>query len=194
MLTYMKHITQKQGGKTRRCGVALAAGLLALFAQTASAQQTTPAPAAPSATSTPRPATVAASTNSASSRSRSIDDILKLADASLSKDVLLSFVASSSTFYNLSAADIIALKEHGVADDVITALLKRDGEVKNSVAAARGTTAAPAIVRRLSTDGYLDPESYDFWFYHYAYPRALSESYRMLAPYDPALNHRSSLS
>lgn len=152
---------------------------LGLFAQTVSGQQATAPSAAPSASVTARP-----------NPARPIDEILKLAEASVSKEVMLSFVASSATFYNLSAADVIALKEKGVVDEVITALLKRDAEVKSSVAQARGTTAAPSIVRRLATEGQLDPESYDFWFYHYAYPRALSESYRMLAPYDPALVRR----
>ena len=103
---------------------------------------------------------------------------------------MLSFVASSTKFFNLSATDIITLKEKGVADEVLSALLKRDADMKTSVAQSYATTAAPAIVRRLSTEGAIDPESYDFWFYHYAYPRALSESYRMLAPYDPALARR----
>lgn len=162
---------------------------LGLFAQSVQAQQsTTPAPSAASAAS---PSAAATATTPPASRSRSLDDILKLADASVSKELMLTFVESSSGFYNLTASDIITLKEKKVADEVITALLKRDAEVKTSVAQVRGTTAAPAIVRRLSTEGTVDPESYDFWFYHYAYPRALSESYRMLAPYDPMLARRS---
>jgi hypothetical protein len=122
---------------------------------------------------------------SAATYSPSIQEMLKLADAKVSTDVLKSFVEHSTIGCQPSAAEIVALKEHGVADDVITALMNRGAQVQAQTNASRTRVAVPTIVRDLSTGGYLDPESYDFWYYHYAYPRALSDSYRTLPPYYP---------
>ena len=128
----------------------------------------------------------------ASAYSPGIEDILKMARAHVSKEVIMAFIKHSTTAYQPTSSEIIALKEQGVADEVITALLERGAEAKARVNRFKGAVAAPAIVRDLSTPGNLDPESYEFWFYHYAYPRALSYSYRTLPSYYP--NYRSGLS
>ena len=171
-----------------------AAGLLAgPLLLCATAQDNKTAAPAPNQATKSAPATVAANAKeksnlgeepAAAPLSPEIQQILKMADAGVSKPVVLAFIERSSTAYQPTADDLIALKKHGIADEVTTALLRRGAQVKAQTEEIRGTPIAPAIVSRLSTGGYLDPESYEFWQYHYAYPRALAYSYRTLAPYD----------
>jgi hypothetical protein len=119
-----------------------------------------------------------------------VEELLKLADKGVSKEVMKALVESSSSPYTPTAADIIALKERGVADEVVTAMFKRAPATTAPTAPPNLGVAVPAVVRELSSGGQLDPESYDFWYYHYAYPRALSSSYRTLAPYQPGYSYR----
>jgi hypothetical protein len=132
----------------------------------------------------------AAEKPSVTTNSPGIAEILKMAQAGVSKDVMKAYVERSSIAYDPSPEELIALKERLVADEIVTALLKRGAEVRAQTPTNR-PVAAPAIVRDLSTGGYLDPDSYDFWWYHYAYPRALSYSYRTLYPYQlwPGYNY-----
>ncbi len=113
-----------------------------------------------------------------------VKELLKLADAGVSKDVMKGYLQGSAIAYEPKADDLVALKQRGVADDVTTALLKRAIETRKQ-ADAQSSPAMPDIVRRSTTGGQIDPESYDFWYLHYAYPRALSYSYKTLAPYQP---------
>ncbi|MBM3877167.1 MAG: hypothetical protein FJ386_10650 [Verrucomicrobia bacterium] len=119
-------------------------------------------------------------------QSRHVTDMVKLAEAKVSKDVMLSFLETSPTPVQPGADDVILMKSRGVPDEVVTAMLARGAKVRAEAAQARREVAGPAIVRDLSTRGNLDPESYDFFFYHYLYPRALTYSYKSLAPYSPA--------
>lgn len=146
-----------------------------------------PAGAVPSA----RPSTQTTATDSAGDQaerspapySAGIQEIVNLADAGVSGDVIKAFIERSAVKYDPTAADLIALKKRGVGDEVLTALLKRSASPKTRSRPAGGAVAAPAIVRDFSTGGRLDPESYEFWYYHYAYPRALASSYQTLSPY-----------
>ena len=124
----------------------------------------------------------AAAKTSIATNSPGIAEILKMAEAGVSKDVIKAYVERSSIAYDPSPEELIALKERRVPDEIVTVLLKRGAEVKAQISPANRPVAVPTIVRDLSTGGYLDPDSYDFWWYHYAYPRALSYSYRTLYP------------
>ena len=160
---------------------------LALFGRPSEARQT-------KSSTTAKDADVAkpdAQDSAKATHSRGVEDVMKLADAKVSKEVMLSFVETSSVAYQPSAGEVIAMKSRGVPDEVITAMLKQGAKVKAQVAQARREVAGPAIVRDLSTRGNLDPENYDFFFYHYLYPRALSYSYKTLAPYSPAYSPRN---
>lgn len=116
-----------------------------------------------------------------------IHEIIRLAEAGVSAQIIKAFIERSSVAYEPTATELITLKQRGVPDEVTAALLKRGAELKptrQSTHSTQKNVVAPAIVRDLSTSGRLDPESYEFWLYHYAYPRALSQSYRTLAtPY-----------
>jgi hypothetical protein len=53
---------------------------------------------------------------------------LRLLDAGVNKDIVKSYIQNSSLGFELSAEDIIALNERGVAPDLIVAMVTRSGE------------------------------------------------------------------
>lgn len=118
------------------------------------------------------------------------EEVVAMSEAGVSKELLIKFVESSAKVAQPTGADIIAMKARGLNDEVIVTLMAR-GAAQAREAQARNTVAAPAIVRQLSTDGKLDPESYEFFWYHHAYPRALASSYQTLAPYSPSYYQRN---
>jgi len=124
-----------------------------------------------------------------------IDEILKMVQAGVSKDVIKTFIENSPVAYNLSASDLIALKESGVTDDLTTALMKRGSVVRtqaNQAASDPRSTEprASASGTPLQRDrrGHLDPEGYDYFWYYYLYPRTLASAnqrfYSSGAPFD----------
>src|SRR5690242_15938380 len=57
-------------------------------------------------------------------------EVLKLADAKVSNEVIEAYIRNSSFAYNPTAGEIIALRHHGVSDSVITTMLNRGGELR----------------------------------------------------------------
>lgn len=114
--------------------------------------------------------------------SPTVQDILKMSDAGVSSGVILAFVQASRTSYAPTSADLIALKQHNVPDEVTSALMKRGSEVEAQKVIVKRDPVAPTVVKQLSSGTDFDPESYEFWQNHYAYPRALTYSYRTLSP------------
>jgi hypothetical protein len=119
-----------------------------------------------------------------------VSDVLKMLDAGVSKDVLKAYVENSTVAYNLTSADIIALKEHGVTDDITVILLKRSAESRAQVAQAasnpNSSTNVPVRVVRYMNSANVDPESEDYFQYYYLYPRTLAYSYQTLGyPFGP---------
>src|SRR5262249_44112042 len=54
--------------------------------------------------------------------SAGVSDVLKMVDAKVDAGVIKAYIQNSSTAYNPSANEIVALKQHGVSDDVLTAM------------------------------------------------------------------------
>jgi hypothetical protein len=74
-----------------------------------------------------------------------VAEILKLSRAKVGEETILTFITSSAKTYNLSAADIVYLKEQGVSDAVLTAMLQQSQKpAKTEVAPAPPPQAAPA--------------------------------------------------
>lgn len=112
-----------------------------------------------------------------------IDEILKMVEAGVSKDVIKTFIENSPVPYNLSASDLIALKSRGVTDDLTTALMKRGAVMRTQAnqAVADPTSTEPrasASGTSLQRErrGHLDPEGYDYFWYYYLYPRTLASA------------------
>ena len=67
-------------------------------------------------------------------------------DAKVDAEVIKSYVKNSPTAYNPSVTEIIALKDHGVAPEVLTAMLQRGAEVRaQSMQAAQAAPNAAAL-------------------------------------------------
>jgi hypothetical protein len=114
--------------------------------------------------------------------SPAVQDILKMSDAGVSAGIIVSFIQNTRISYVATAPDLIELKRHNVPDEVTSALMQRGAEIEAQTAKIKQVAVTPTVVRQLSRGTYADPESYDFWYKHYAYPRALSYSYRNLGP------------
>jgi hypothetical protein len=106
-----------------------------------------------------------------------------MADAGVSPEVLKVYVESSAVMKRPTGADIVALKEHKVSDEVTTLLIKRGTEAEKSIAEARNNAVARLVSSRRTASGGLDPESYEFFQYYYLQPRAMASAYERLAPY-----------
>src|SRR5882672_5354433 len=61
--------------------------------------------------------------------STSIEEIIKLLDAKASPPVIKAFIQNALMAYNPTAAELIALKEHGAEADILVALLQRGAEL-----------------------------------------------------------------
>jgi hypothetical protein len=165
-----------------------------LFAVAQAQEANTNTPASTSATASVSPPATAATTEGAakptppaSPYSPGVGELLKLAEAKVSKEVMLKFVATSDLVVYPTAGELVAMKKQDVPDEVIVAFMDRGAAL---IKESRGIEqdrriAVPSIVSALSTEGEMDPDSYEFWWYHYAYPRALSFSYKTLTPYLP---------
>jgi hypothetical protein len=70
-----------------------------------------------------------------------VEDIVKLSRAQISEEIVLNYVRNSGTIYNLSPADIVVLRNEGVSDHVINAMLDQR---KNVTEAAAKVQQAPA--------------------------------------------------
>lgn len=123
---------------------------------------------------------------------KGIEEVVRMSEAGLAPEVLTRFIENSGLAYEPSGADLIEMKRRGVSDDVMVVMLAKSAAIKAEYDAARRKVAAPAIVRTLSTDGQLDPESYEFFWFHHAYPRVLAGSYQTLSPYTQSQYHRGS--
>ena len=80
--------------------------------------------------------------------STGVKDVVKLSKSSLDSKVIESFVRNSSIAYNPTADEIIYLHKEGVGDNVIAALLKRGGELRQQMpapVAASQSLPAPVL-------------------------------------------------
>jgi hypothetical protein len=119
-----------------------------------------------------------------------VSEIIRLADAGISTEIIRTYIECSSTAFQPTDADIIALKQHHVADDVITLLMKRGAQVRVVAAQARNDAAIDAISTSRMASGGFDPESYDYFQYYYLQPRAQASVNQRLSPFSyPSFSH-----
>jgi len=105
-----------------------------------------------------------------------VADIVKLADAKVDAEVIRTYVKNSSTAYNPTATEIIALKDRGVAPEILTAMLQRGAEIRGqSMRAAQAAQSAAAAPPNLGAAAPYAPV-YDYGSqpvypsYNYSYP------------------------
>ena len=75
-----------------------------------------------------------------------VTEVVKLVDAGVSEDVMLSYVKNSASSFDLGSQQIIYLNDIGVPDSIINAMMQRDQALKSSLASYSAPTAQPAIV------------------------------------------------
>src|SRR3989442_15353653 len=63
--------------------------------------------------------------------SPSVAEVVRLAESGVGEDVILAFIQNSKSTYNLSADDVLYLKDVGLTSPVITAMLNHDKETGN---------------------------------------------------------------
>jgi hypothetical protein len=74
-----------------------------------------------------------------------VADIVKMVDAKVDPGVVRTYIEHSPTAYNPSAMEIIALKDHGVGADILTAMLQHGAEVRaQTMRGALGAANTPA--------------------------------------------------
>ena len=59
-----------------------------------------------------------------------VADIVKLVDAKVDVEVVKTYIKNSPTAYNPNATEIIALKDRGIAPEILTVMLQRGAEVR----------------------------------------------------------------
>ena len=72
-----------------------------------------------------------------------VEDVLKLSRAQVSEDVTLNFFRNSGTIYNLAPKDIVYLRNEGVSDRVVNAMLDQRKNVPAETAAQSAPPSAP---------------------------------------------------
>ena len=109
-----------------------------------------------------------------------IGELLKMLDARVSPEVIKVFIETSPIAVNVSAGDVIALKNHGATDDITTALLKRGAQARARAADAVARVSASGFRGAAPAPMGLDPEGYDYFQYYYLFPRTLAAAYGQL--------------
>ena len=79
--------------------------------------------------------------------SSAVEDIIKLSRADISEAVILNFIDTSGTLYDLKPRDVIRLRDEGVKDSVINAMIDQRRKVETNAAptVAPEPTPAPAV-------------------------------------------------
>ena len=111
-----------------------------------------------------------------------------MSDAGVSKGVIKAYVERQQHPCNPTSADLIALKEHSVSDEIATALLKAAAEARPEASQPGVGTPAPTLYAS-APYAPLDPEGYDYFRSYYLLPRTLASVNERLAPYNPPFSY-----
>lgn len=106
-----------------------------------------------------------------------------MADAGVSSDVIKAYVECTDFVKQLTAAEVIALKQRKVSDEIVTLMLKRGAETRAaSIRVEKDNLTTRLDLRRRAAGGF-DPEGYEYFQHYYLQPRALASAYQRLSPY-----------
>jgi hypothetical protein len=123
--------------------------------------------------------------------SPAVSDVVKMVDAKVDSSVIKAFIQNSTTTFTPSASELIALKNHGVPDEILTAMLQRGAEVRSQIAQSlhrpppaaptyASPSTAPSMAPEASYESYpSDYASYGAQYadYSYGYPYGYSYPY-----------------
>lgn len=71
-------------------------------------------------------------------------DVVRLTRSGVGDDVVVAFVQNASIVYNLSATDVLALKNAGISSTVLAAMLNHDAALRPQLASATPAPSTPA--------------------------------------------------
>jgi hypothetical protein len=134
----------------------------------------------------------AASPKPGPASSQAVADILKMLDGGVSVDVVRTYIQNSPTPFEMSASDVVMLKQRGVSDDITNAMLKRSGELRGQggqTGDALQVVSARPPLRMVRTYNGMDPESYDYFYHYYLHPRTLASVYQRLGGYGASYSY-----
>jgi hypothetical protein len=137
--------------QTTRTSIFLSVGAATLVALGATAQTT-----APSQTATP---TTSSSDAAPARLPYGVADVVKLSQAQVSEDVTLNYIHNSGTIYNLSPTDIVYLRNEGVSDKVINAMMDQRQNVPADVANQNALQAQAAAAAGAQVPVSPDPNA-----------------------------------
>jgi hypothetical protein len=116
----------------------------------------------------------------AATYSAGVAEIVKMVDAKVDPQVIKAYIKNSPIPYSPTSSEIIALKEHGVSDDILTTMMQRGAEVRAQGAAAAnqappapmapggyGYTPVPTYGSDYGSAPYVD---YSYGYPYYGYP------------------------
>jgi hypothetical protein len=112
--------------------------------------------------------------------SAGVDEVLKMLQAGVSKDVIRMYIENSPIVYVLSPGDIIALKENAVPDDITTAMLKRGALLMKQISQLKQHNGIAPPFYSANRKPLVDPESYEYFQYYYLLPRTLAATKQRL--------------
>jgi hypothetical protein len=81
-----------------------------------------------------------------------VPQVLQLVQAKVSDGVIVSFIQNSGTLYSLKAGEIVYLKQLGVSDNVLNAMLNQRSRVTGSTDPAASTASAPPASAPAASD------------------------------------------
>jgi hypothetical protein len=137
--------------KTGFLQTVLAAGLGAsLIGGGAASAQTTVSSATYTSTAGTDSSTVTAS-GAPVRLSWGVADVLKLSRAQVGEDVIVNYIQNSGVIYSLSSTEIVYLRNEGVTDRVLTAMLDQKKRVTAEVAARNAAAAQTAAAGAATT-------------------------------------------
>lgn len=94
-----------------------------------------------------------------------VEDVLKLSRAQVSEDVILTYIQNTGTIYNLGPKDIVYLKEQGVSDRIVNAMIDQKriasemaAQAQQQQAIAQQQAAAAADNAPITTPAYSESE------------------------------------
>jgi hypothetical protein len=122
----MKTTKQRVAVNSPRIGIWVAVGAMVMWAPLTSLAIN----AVPPGLGDAQPDAKAAQTVPAPRYSPGVVDIVKLVDAKVDAEVIKTYIKNSPTAYNPNASELIALKDRGVAPEILTAMLQRGAEVR----------------------------------------------------------------
>lgn len=99
----------------------------------------TAAPAAPA------PAPVIMAESAPARLPYGVEDVLKLSRAQISEEVILNYVRSSGTIYNITPKDIVYMRDQGVSEKVINVMLDQRKRVELAAQNAAPATSIPIV-------------------------------------------------